>query len=147
MCAGHVDDLCPYFLEHARHRNPLVGPVLELTHTSNLSQPTKWQVTSLTINTTVVQCIVLVFVWCRYPWSRALDRRIFYHSGPTNSGKTHKAMEYFKSAQSGIYCAPLRMLAHEIFHRCNSEVSKRRQRQFPSLYGMTTLLYIAGHCL
>ena len=40
--AGHIDDLLPHFLEHARRRNPLVGPVLELSLTSNLSQPTNW---------------------------------------------------------------------------------------------------------
>ena len=42
VIAGHVDDLLPYFLEYAREQNPLVGPVLELSLTSNLSRPTNW---------------------------------------------------------------------------------------------------------
>ena len=59
----------------------------------------------------------------RFPEARALTRRIIYHAGPTNSGKTHKAIQHFKSARTAIYCAPLRLLAHEIFHRSNKEVS------------------------
>lgn len=40
--AGQVDDLCTHFLEHAQHNNPLVGPALELTLSSDLSRPTDW---------------------------------------------------------------------------------------------------------
>ena len=31
------------------------------------------------------------YVW--YPMARALERRIIYHSGPTNSGKTYSALQ------------------------------------------------------
>ena len=34
--------------------------------------------------------------------------------GPTNSGKTKTAIDRLKSTKSGIYCAPLRLLAWEI---------------------------------
>jgi ATP-dependent RNA helicase SUPV3L1/SUV3 len=37
--------------------------------------------------------------------------------GPTNSGKTHRAMEALAKAKSGVYLAPLRLLALENFER------------------------------
>lgn len=40
--------------------------------------------------------------------------------GPTNSGKTHEAMEALKAARTGIYLAPLRLLALENFERLQS---------------------------
>eukprot|EP00808_Paulinella_micropora_P009447 g6147.t1 len=49
-----------------------------------------------------------------YPRARAMKRKIFIHAGPTNSGKTHKAIKRLLSAQSGCYCAPLRLLAWEV---------------------------------
>lgn len=59
--------------------------------------------------------------WQWYPVARALSRRLIYHAGPTNSGKTHNALEAFKQAPSGMYCGPLRLLAMEVFDRMNSE--------------------------
>ncbi len=43
------------------------------------------------------------------------------HVGPTNSGKTHNALQSLEKAKSGIYCGPLRLLAHEIFDRMNNK--------------------------
>ncbi len=40
-----------------------------------------------------------------------------YFAGPTNSGKTHAAIELLRSAHSGTYLAPLRLLALEIHER------------------------------
>jgi ATP-dependent RNA helicase SUPV3L1/SUV3 len=37
--------------------------------------------------------------------------------GPTNSGKTHRAMETLAKAESGVYLAPLRLLALENYER------------------------------
>jgi ATP-dependent RNA helicase SUPV3L1/SUV3 len=37
--------------------------------------------------------------------------------GPTNSGKTHRAMEALAHAKSGVYLAPLRLLALENYER------------------------------
>ena len=45
------------------------------------------------------------------------------HLGPTNSGKTHNAHQHFMSGDKGIYCAPLRMLAVEVFQKTNDNVS------------------------
>lgn len=64
-------------------------------------------------------CALLVDVACRYPRARSFKRRFVFHAGPTNSGKTHNALETFLGAHSAIYCAPLRMLAHEIYRRSN----------------------------
>ncbi|RIB13366.1 hypothetical protein C2G38_2098500 [Gigaspora rosea] len=40
---------------------------------------------------------------------------------PTNSGKTYNALKCIESANSGVYCDPLRLLAHEIFNRFKSK--------------------------
>jgi ATP-dependent RNA helicase SUPV3L1/SUV3 len=45
--------------------------------------------------------------------ARALDRRITLITGPTNSGKSHQALDRLAKAESGIALAPLRLLAHE----------------------------------
>lgn len=45
--------------------------------------------------------------------ARALDRRIILVTGPTNSGKTHYALDRLAAAPSGLALAPLRLLAHE----------------------------------
>ncbi len=62
-------------------------------------------------------------VVCRYPEARAIQRKIIYHAGPTNSGKTYHALERFFKAKSGVYCGPLRLLANEVFHKSNTVVS------------------------
>ncbi len=50
-----------------------------------------------------------------FPEARKMQKReIHYHMGPTNSGKTKMALDRLKEAKSGIYCAPLRLLAWEI---------------------------------
>ncbi|KAF9591067.1 hypothetical protein IFM89_001277 [Coptis chinensis] len=55
-----------------------------------------------------------------FPFARAMKRKIVYHCGPTNSGKTHNALQRFMEAKKGIYCGPLRLLAVEIFDKVNS---------------------------
>lgn len=55
-----------------------------------------------------------------FPFARAMKRRIIYHCGPTNSGKTYNALQRFMEAEKGIYCSPLRLLAMEVFDKVNS---------------------------
>ena len=55
----------------------------------------------------------------RYPEARALTRKIIFHSGPTNSGKTYHALERFFNSKSGVYCGPLKLLASEVFFKSN----------------------------
>ena len=56
-----------------------------------------------------------------YPLARSMRREITLHVGPTNSGKTYSAMQRLKGAGSGVYCAPLRLLAWEISESMNKD--------------------------
>ena len=56
-----------------------------------------------------------------FPEARELERHFVLHIGPTNSGKTHDAMEALKQAGSGIYLGPLRLLAYEQYDSLNRE--------------------------
>lgn len=94
--AGHVDDILPYFLRHARQIFPHLDCMDDLKKISDLRQPANW-----------------------YTSARAINRKIIFHSGPTNSGKTYHAMERFSTAKSGVYCGPLKLLAQEVFHKIN----------------------------
>ncbi|TWI70226.1 ATP-dependent RNA helicase SUPV3L1/SUV3 [Pseudoduganella lurida] len=49
--------------------------------------------------------------------ARRMPRKFIALLGPTNSGKTHKAMEALAKAPSGVYLAPLRLLALENYER------------------------------
>jgi ATP-dependent RNA helicase SUPV3L1/SUV3 len=49
-----------------------------------------------------------------YPVARALGRKHHFYVGPTNSGKTYHALNALIQAESGIYLAPLRLLAMEV---------------------------------
>jgi len=57
----------------------------------------------------------------RYPESFEsafmMRRRFIAILGPTNSGKTHQAMEALAKAATGVYLAPLRLLALENYER------------------------------
>ncbi|GAB4847442.1 hypothetical protein Ancab_026499 [Ancistrocladus abbreviatus] len=55
-----------------------------------------------------------------FPFARAMKRKIIYHCGPTNSGKTHNALQQFMEAKKGVYCSPLRLLAMEVFDKVNA---------------------------
>ncbi|MEJ2372981.1 MAG: helicase-related protein [Sulfurimonas sp.] len=48
-----------------------------------------------------------------FPLARTLNRKLKFFVGPTNSGKTYNAMQELKKANSGLYLAPLRLLALE----------------------------------
>lgn len=54
-----------------------------------------------------------------YPKARSIQRHFILHLGPTNSGKTWQAIEAMKNAKSGIYLAPLRLLAFEQYDSLN----------------------------
>ena len=53
--------------------------------------------------------------------ARRMNRRVIYHMGPTNSGKTYHAIEALCQAKKGCYLAPLRLLASELFDTMNSK--------------------------
>ena len=54
-----------------------------------------------------------------YPAARLMHRKFVLHIGPTNSGKTHDAIEELMRADTGIYLAPLRLLAYEQYEKLN----------------------------
>lgn len=95
--AGHIDDIYPYFMRHAKQIFPMLDCMDDLRKISDLRVPPKW-----------------------YPEARAIQRKVIFHAGPTNSGKTYHAIQRFLSAKSGAYCGPLKLLAHEIFEKSNS---------------------------
>ncbi len=61
---GHVTDIFPYFLRHAREMFPHLTCMEDLKKISDLRDPANW-----------------------YPDARAIQRKIIVHAGPTNSGK------------------------------------------------------------
>ncbi len=48
-----------------------------------------------------------------YPEARAMHRRFILHIGGTNTGKTYAGFQWLKAVRSGVYLAPLRLLALE----------------------------------
>ncbi|GAA0314732.1 hypothetical protein GCM10008967_01540 [Bacillus carboniphilus] len=56
-------------------------------------------------------------------YSPSVGKKIHYilHVGETNTGKTHHALERMKAAKTGLYLAPLRLLALEIYDKLNNE--------------------------
>ncbi|CAH2353056.1 ATP-dependent RNA helicase Suv3p, mitochondrial [[Candida] railenensis] len=61
-----------------------------------------------------------------YPEARKMKRKLIFHVGPTNSGKTYNALKLLENAKSGYYAGPLRLLAREVYEtyhkkgiRCN----------------------------
>lgn len=95
--AGHVDDIYPYFMRHAKQIFPMLDCMDDLRKISDLRVPADW-----------------------YPEARAIQRKVVFHAGPTNSGKTHHAIQRYLTAKSGVYCGPLKLLAHEIFEKSNN---------------------------
>jgi ATP-dependent RNA helicase SUPV3L1/SUV3 len=51
--------------------------------------------------------------------ARSARRRIIFHVGPTNSGKTYRALQALAASRVGVYAGPLRLLAFEIYDRLN----------------------------
>lgn len=56
-----------------------------------------------------------------FPLAREMRRKLTLHIGPTNSGKTYTAMKKLKSADTGYYLAPLRLLALEGYEDLQNE--------------------------
>lgn len=48
-----------------------------------------------------------------YPKARSMYRHFYIHAGGTNTGKTYNSIQRLKSAETGAYLAPLRLLALE----------------------------------
>jgi ATP-dependent RNA helicase SUPV3L1/SUV3 len=122
---AEVSDLFPYFYRYVKQIYPhivfMVSFALtkkmnenyfltivcnkfkdDLKNLSDLTEPAKW-----------------------YPEARSIKRKIYYHCGPTNSGKTHTAVQRFRTSATGIYCSPLKLLANEVATRINQTEEKQ----------------------
>lgn len=51
--------------------------------------------------------------------ARSARRKIIFHVGPTNSGKTYHALRALAASRVGVYAGPLRLLAFEVYDRLN----------------------------
>ncbi|KAK0282064.1 RNA helicase [Friedmanniomyces endolithicus] len=82
-----------------------------------------------------------------FPATRALQRTVHLHVGPTNSGKTYQALQRLENAATGAYAGPLRLLAHEVYTRLNAKGrpcilltgEERRRPTIPSPFGAADL--------
>ena len=64
-------------------------------------------------NAAIARAAALDRYAAHFATARALVRRITLVTGPTNSGKSHMALDRLASSESGLALAPLRLLAHE----------------------------------
>src|SRR5437868_15256151 len=62
----------------------------------------------------------------RLPERRVEPETVIAHLGPTNSGKTHDALRFLVETGTGVYAAPLRMLAQEAHRRLSTELGDER---------------------
>ncbi len=56
-----------------------------------------------------------------FDWFSKSDTDYIIHVGKTNSGKTYNSLKRLKEVGSGVYLAPLRLLAWEVYETLNSE--------------------------
>ncbi|MFC6603193.1 helicase-related protein [Ectobacillus funiculus] len=57
-----------------------------------------------------------------FSFTKAAEQTLYVlHVGPTNSGKTYNALQRLKRAETGIYMAPLRLLALEVYQTLNED--------------------------
>ncbi|WCJ25731.1 ATP-dependent RNA helicase mitochondrial putative [Euphorbia peplus] len=68
----------------------------------------------------MINCADLTKPHTWFPFARAMKRKVIYHCGPTNSGKTYNALQRYMEAKKGVYCSPLRLLAMEVFDKVNA---------------------------
>lgn len=74
-----------------------------------------------------------------FPVARSMRRKVVAWLGPTNSGKTHRAIQALAAAPSGMYLGPLRLLALEQRDRlaelgtpCSLITGEERDEQSPT---------------
>jgi ATP-dependent RNA helicase SUPV3L1/SUV3 len=119
-----MDPICRVFANHIHSRHSLMVVQYQmLDNKTDLTKPHEW-----------------------YPHARLNRRKVIYHGGPTNSGKTYEALERLKLANKGMYLGPLRLLAAEIYEKltaagvyCNLYTGQER-REIPfATHGAATV--------
>jgi ATP-dependent RNA helicase SUPV3L1/SUV3 len=73
-----------------------------------------------------LQALETTHVTIELPRRRVEPERVVAHLGPTNSGKTHDALEAIAAAGQGVFAAPLRMLAQEAHRRLATRLGADR---------------------
>lgn len=98
--AGRIlQTFCPALADHLHDRHAkLIEQYRIVDAQTDLTKPHEW-----------------------YPRARLDRRKIIYHGGPTNSGKTWQALQVLKQADKGLYLGPLRLLAAEVYESLNSQ--------------------------
>ncbi|KAG7342054.1 helicase domain protein [Nitzschia inconspicua] len=93
------DIICTEFARHMQDKHAhLIAQYETLNSKTDLTKPQEW-----------------------FPYARLDRRKIIFHGGPTNSGKTYSALQRLKEAKQGLYLGPLRLLAAEIYETLTAE--------------------------
>ena len=83
----------------------------------------------------------VLILLCSHRWSRysikvktehkmlnSENNTIIALLGPTNTGKTHEAIEKMLEFKSGIFGFPLRLLAREVYEKCIKKIGMTELR-------------------
>jgi hypothetical protein len=95
------DSICSEFANHLKERHTtLIEQYQTLDSKTDLTKPQEW-----------------------YSYARLDRRKIIYHGGPTNSGKTYSALQRLKEdwVKKGLYLGPLRLLAAEVYETLTAD--------------------------
>eukprot|EP00977_Amphora_coffeiformis_P020070 scaffold7825_cov162-Amphora_coffeaeformis.AAC.1 len=96
---GVREDICRFLAEHVAERHRLILERYQvLDERTDLTRPHEW-----------------------FPHARLDRRKIIFHAGPTNSGKTYQALERLREAKRGLYLGPLRLLAAEVYETLTAD--------------------------
>ncbi len=60
------------------------------------------------------------------PYRLTEPETVVAHVGPTNSGKTHSALQFLAETGRGVFAAPLRMLAQEAHRRLSAQLGEEK---------------------
>lgn len=60
------------------------------------------------------------------PYRKVLPETVELHLGPTNSGKTHDAVQFLAKEGKGVFASPLRMLAREVYETLSLQLGSER---------------------
>ena len=134
MTSPSVQDLTCHILAH--YIRTIHAQLLQQYHTLNiqtdLTKPHEW---FPKVRRQQGRCI-----------TKKPQRKIIFHAGPTNSGKTYQALIRLEQANYGMYYGPLRLLAAEIYERlttkgilCNLDTGQEQKHVPYATHGAATI--------
>ena len=101
VVANTRGSICSEFASHLKERHTTsIEQYQTLDSKTDLTKPQEW-----------------------YSYARLDRRKIIYHGGPTNSGKTYSALQRLKEdwVKKGLYLGPLRLLAAEVYETLTAD--------------------------